>query len=102
MQESVVAVAVIVQVTALPDAGVAVKVTVAPITNELAVKVGVLSLVFLSVLEEPVSDAASSVTEVGIATVIPVVVMVRLAKVAASFPNSSWTLKTSSLLLGSE
>ena len=89
VQLSVEAVAVITQVTALPEDGLAVNVTVAPTTSELAEKVGVLSFVNLSELEEPVSDDVANTTEVGVATVIPVVVMLLLEKVAASFPNSS-------------
>jgi hypothetical protein len=89
VQESVVAVAVITQVMAVPDDGVAVKVTVAPMTRDPAENVGVLSLVFLSLFEEPVSEAAASTGVVGVATVIEVVVIARFEKLAASFPNSS-------------
>jgi hypothetical protein len=89
VQLSVVDDAVIVQVTAVPEVGVAVKTTVAPTTSELAVKVGVLSFVFLSEFDEPVSDAVASVTVVGVATVMPVVTILRLENVAASFPKIS-------------
>ena len=76
-------------VTADPDVGVAVKVTVAPITREPAVNVGVLSLVILSELDEPESEAESSVGAAGAPTVIPEVTMLRFEKEIASFPNSS-------------
>ena len=70
-----VAVATIVHVTGAPLS--AEKVTVAPITNELALMVGVVSLVLLSVLEVPLSELATKSTEVGVATVIPEVTMER-------------------------
>ena len=61
MHEPVVVVAVKIQVTAVPDAGVAVKVTVAPTVRPPILIVGVLSFVILSVLEVPVSEAESRV-----------------------------------------
>jgi hypothetical protein len=86
----------------VPDEGVAVKVTVAPMTRELEVNVGVLSLVILSELDEPESDAASSVGAAGAATVIPDVTMLRFENEIASFPNSSCAAYRSLPLDGSE
>lgn len=91
VQVSVVATAVITQVIGVPVPIRAEKVTVAPIISELAETVGVLSLVILSVLDVPVSDAESKVTAVGVATVIPVVTIVLLVKEIASLPNASCT-----------
>lgn len=91
MQESVVADAVITQVIGAPVPIRAENVTVAPMMSELAETVGVLSFVILSVLDVPVSDVGSKVTEVGVATVIPVVTIVRLLKEIASLPKTSCT-----------
>ena len=92
MQESVVAVAVMTHVIGVPVPIRAAKVTVAPTMRELAETVGVLSLVILSVFEVPVSDPESKVTEVGVATVIPVVTILRLVNEMASLPNASCTV----------
>ena len=89
VQVSVVAVAVITHVTAVPEVGVAVKVTVAPTTNELDENVGVLSFVFLSVFEDPVSEAAANTGVVGVATVIALVAIEIFVKLGASFPKAS-------------
>ena len=89
VQVSVVATTVLTQVTAVPEVGVAVKVTVAPTTNELDEKVGVLSFVFLSVFEDPVSEAASNTGVVGVATVIALVAIEIFVKLGASFPKAS-------------
>ena len=91
VHESVVAVAVITHVTALPADGVAVNVTVAPTTRELEENVGVLSLVFLSLFDVPESDAAAKTGVVGTATVIADVGIEIFEKLPASFPNASWT-----------
>ena len=88
---SVVEVTVFTQVTAVPDVGVAVKVTVAPTTSELEEKVGVLSFVILSEFEVPESEAASRTGVVGVATVIALVVIDKFEKLGASFPNESCT-----------
>ena len=89
MQESVVAVATMVQVMGVPVPIRAENVTVAPITSELALIVGVSSFVLLSVVEVPESEAVAKSTEVGVATVIPVVTMLRLVNETASFPKVS-------------
>ena len=65
MHEPVVVVAVKIQVTGVPEAGVAVKVTVAPTVSPPTFIVGVLSLVILSEFEVPESDPESSVGVVG-------------------------------------
>ena len=92
MQVSVVAVAVITQVMGVPVPMRAENVTVAPMMSELAETVGVLSLVILSVLDVPVSDAMSKVSVVGVATVIPEVTMERFVNEIASLPNASCTV----------
>lgn len=92
MQESVVAVATIVQVTGVPVPIRAEKVTVAPMIRELALIVGVVSFVLLSVFEEPLSDVANRSIEVGVATVIPVVTILRLVNEIASLPKASCTV----------
>ena len=74
VQEPVVDVATKVQVTDDPDAGLAVNVIVAPEVNPPIFIVGVLSLVILSVLEVPVSEAESSVG-VPVATSAPIVIV---------------------------
>ena len=89
VQVSVVATTVLTQVTAVPEVGVAVKVTVAPTTNELDENVGVLSFVFLSVFEDPVSEAAANTGVVGVATVIALVAIEIFVKLGASFPKAS-------------
>ena len=48
-----------IQVTAVPLAGEAVTVTVAPTVNPAKLKVGVLSEVILSEFDDPVSEAAA-------------------------------------------
>jgi hypothetical protein len=84
VQELVVVVATNVQVTAVPDAGVAVNVIVAPTVNPLIFIVGVLSFVILSVPEVPVSDAESRVGVAG-ATKAPIaIVLVNVANVGSS------------------
>ena len=86
-----VAVATITQVTGVPVPIRAEKVTVAPITRELALIDGVESFVFPSVEDDPVSELVASATEVGVATVIPDVVILRLVKEIASLPKASCT-----------
>ena len=81
VHEPVVVVATKVQVTAGPDAGVAVNVIVAPTVRPPIFMVGVLSLVILSVLEVPVSDA---VARVG----VPVATNAPMAMVRVNTPNS--------------
>jgi hypothetical protein len=61
VQLPVVEVAVKVQVVAAPEAGVAVRVTNAPLTNEPIFIVGVLSEVILSIEDVPRSEATSNV-----------------------------------------
>jgi hypothetical protein len=61
VQLPVVEAAVKVQVTAVPDAGVAVSVTTEPFTKVPIFIVGVLSEVILSVEDVPRSDAVSNV-----------------------------------------
>jgi hypothetical protein len=90
VQELVVVVATNVQVTAVPDAGVAVNVIVAPTVNPLIFIVGVLSFVILSVLEVPVSDAESRVG-VAVAARAPIaIVRVKTPNIGSSPlpPNS--------------
>ena len=99
MQEFVVAVATITHVTGVPVPIRAEKVTVAPITKELALIVGVESFVLPSVEEDPVSELAASATDVGVATVIPDVVILTEENETASFPKRSWTTANRSLLL---
>ena len=70
-----------VQVTADPEAGVAVKVIVAPEVNPPMLIVGVLSFVILSVLEVPVSDAESRVG-------VPVDTSAPIAMVRVKTPNN--------------
>jgi hypothetical protein len=89
VQLSVVAVIVFTQVMAVPVVGVAVKVTVAPTTKELEENVGVLSFVILSEFEVPESDAVASTGVVGVATVIALVEIDTLEKLAASLPKES-------------
>ena len=101
VHESVVAVAVITHVTGVPVPILAEKVTVAPMINELAETVGVLSFVLPSLFSVPVSELAARATEVGVATVIPVVTILRLVNEIASLPNASCTAYTSSAPLGS-
>ena len=68
VHDPVVAVAVNVQVTGVPLAGVAVTVTVAPTVKPAKSNVGVLSEVVLSEFVEPVSDAlAKTGAGVGVA-----------------------------------
>jgi hypothetical protein len=74
---------------AVPVVGVAVKVTVAPTTKELEENVGVLSFVILSEFEVPESDAVASTGVVGVATVIALVEIDTLEKLAASLPKES-------------
>ena len=66
VQVPVVEEAVKVQVTAFPVAGVAVRVTVAPLINEAKEISGVLSDVILSELEEPKSLEEANANVVGI------------------------------------
>ena len=80
MQEPVVVVATKVQVTAVPDEGVAVNVIVAPTVNPPIFMVGVLSFVILSVLEEPLSDAVSSVGVPGATNAPIAIVLVKAGK----------------------
>ena len=74
MQVWLVAVATNVQVTAEPDAGVAVKVTVAPTVNPPIFISGVLSFVILSEFDVPVSDAVARVGAFG-ATKAPIAIV---------------------------
>ena len=67
MHDPVVAAATKVHVTAVPEAGVAVSVTVAPTVNPPILIFGVLILVILSVLEVPESEAVSRVGAAGTA-----------------------------------
>ena len=90
MHEPAVVVATKIQVTAVPEAGVAVKVTVAPTVRPPIFMVGVLSFVILSVLEVPVSDAESRVG-VAVATRPPIaIVRVSTPNIGVSdFPPNS-------------
>jgi hypothetical protein len=91
VHEPVVVVATKVQVTADPDAGVAVKVMVAPLVNPPIFRVGVLSLVILSELEVPVSEAESRVGVPGATSAPTAIVRVRVAKIGVSdFPPNSY------------
>jgi hypothetical protein len=74
VQVWLVAVATKVQVTAGPEAGVAVKVTVAPTVNPPILISGVLSFVILSEFEVPVSDAVAKVGALG-ATKAPMAIV---------------------------
>jgi hypothetical protein len=74
VQVWLVAVATNVQITAGPDAGVAVKVTVAPTVNPPIFISGVLSFVILSEFEVPVSDAVAKVGALG-ATKAPIAIV---------------------------
>ena len=62
------------QVTVDPEAGVAVKVTVAPTVNPPILISGVLSFVILSEFEVPVSDAVARVGAFG-ATKAPIAIV---------------------------
>ena len=75
MHEPVVPVAVNEQVTAEPDAGVAVRVTTVPDSIDVMVKVGVSSAVLLSVLLVPRSEAASRSGVPGVAGLIEMVLV---------------------------
>jgi len=87
-----VVVATKVQVRAVPDAGVAVKVTVAPTVKPPMFIVGVLSFVILSLFEAPESEAESRVGALG-ATKAPIaIVRVNTVNVGVSdFPPNSNT-----------
>jgi hypothetical protein len=74
VQAWLVAVATKVQITAGPDAGVAVKVTVAPTVKPPILISGVLSFVILSEFEVPVSDAVAKVGALG-ATKAPMAIV---------------------------
>ena len=69
-----VAIATKVHVTVGPDAGVAVKVTVAPTVNPPMLISGVKSFVILSEFEVPVSDAVARVGALG-ATKAPIAIV---------------------------
>jgi hypothetical protein len=71
-----------VQVTEGPDAGLAVNVIVAPTVRPPIFMVGVLSLVILSLLEVPVSDAESRVG-------VPVATSAPIAIVRVKTPNNT-------------
>ena len=80
-----------VHVTGEPEAGVAVRVIVAPTVKPPTLIVGVLSLVFLSVLDDPVSDAESSVGALGAARATMEIVRVSAEKIEVSdFPPNSY------------
>jgi hypothetical protein len=74
VQVWLVEVATKVQVTADPEAGVAVNVTVAPTVNPPIFISGVLSFVILSEFEVPVSDAVARVGALG-ATKAPMAIV---------------------------
>ena len=102
MQVPVVLVATKLQVTAVPEAGVAVSVTVAPEVKLPILISGVLSFVILSVLETPVSEAVARVGVPVAASPPNVIVRVRAANVGVSLlpPNSniaSWVAVTGRL-----
>ena len=79
-----------VQVTAGPDAGVAVKVTVAPTVNPPILISGVLSFVILSEFEVPVSEAVASVGAAGVARALIAIVRVIASNIWVSdFPPNS-------------
>ena len=90
VQVPVVVVATKVQVTAVPDAGVAVNVIVAPTVKPLILMSGVLSLVILSEFDLPVSDVVASVGVPGVAKAPIAIVRVNVAKIGVSPlpPNS--------------
>ena len=90
VQVPVVVVATKVQVTAVPDAGVAVNVIVAPTVKPLILMSGVLSLVILSEFDVPVSDVVASVGVLGVAKAPIAIVRVNVAKIGVSPlpPNS--------------
>ena len=91
VQDPVVASATNVQVTGVPEAGVAVKVTVAPTVSPPIFMVGVLSFVILSLFKVPVSDAASRVGVAVVATPPIAIVRVKDAKIGVSdFPPNSY------------
>ena len=73
MQDPLVPVEVNEQVTGLPEAGVAVKVTLAPDKRDERENVGVSSEVLLSVLLVPRSEAASRSGVPGVAGLIEIV-----------------------------
>ena len=81
VQEPVVVSATKVQVTDGPDAGLAVNVMVAPTVRPPIFIVGVLSLVILSLLEVPVSEAVASVG-------VPVATKPPMAMVRVNTPNN--------------
>ena len=85
MHEPVVPVAVNEQVTAEPDAGVAVRVTTVPDSIDVMVKVGVSSAVLLSVGLLPKSEPASRSGVPGVAGLIEMV----LIDAAERFPAAS-------------
>ena len=85
VQEPLVLVAVNEQVTAEPDAGVAVRVTTVPDSIDVMVKVGVSSAVLLSVLLVPRSEVASRSGVPGVAGLIEMV----LVDAAERFPAAS-------------
>ena len=80
-----------VQVTAVPEAGVAVKVTVAPTVKPPIFIVGVLSFVNLSLFEVPESEAESRVGALGAAKAPIAIVRVSAEKIDVSdFPPNSY------------
>ena len=85
MHEPVVPVAVNEQVTAEPDAGVAVRVTTVPDSIDVMVKVGVSSAVLLSALLVPRSEVESRSGVPGVAGLIEMV----LVDAAERFPEPS-------------
>ena len=90
VQVWLVAVATNVQVTVDPEAGVAVKVTVAPTVNPPILISGVLSFVILSEFEVPVSDAVARVGAAGAARALIAIVRVIAANIWVSdFPPNS-------------
>ena len=91
MHVPVVLVATKLQVTAVPDAGVAVNVTVAPEVKPPIFMSGVLSFVILSVLEIPVSEAVARVGVPVAASPPNVIVRDKAANVGTSPlpPNSN-------------
>ena len=80
-----------VQVTVDPEAGVAVKVTVAPTVNPPIFISGVLSFVILSEFEVPVSEAVARVGAAGAARALIAMVRVIAANIGVSDlpPNSN-------------
>jgi hypothetical protein len=89
VHELVVVVATNVHVTAVPDAGVAVNVIVAPTVNPLIFIVGVLSFVILSVLETPVSEAVAKVGVAVVASAPIVIVRVSAGKRLEKFTGDA-------------